>query len=135
MMIKVIRQGDNYISPSFSRELKLIDTSLFVAWDGLAERYLIVSHGPASVFRDSFVLEDVCCDENMAFWPLDNRILIRLKLAKISFNGVDGYFKEKARKAKEKRVKGFRLYLEMKKEFYKKFYKLWKTRTFDLGGK
>jgi hypothetical protein len=135
MMIRVIRQGEASISPSFSRELKLIDTSLFVAWDALAERYLIVSHGPSSVFRDSFVLEDVVCDDFQRFLPLDNRSLIRLKIAKMNMNGVDSYFIDKARKAKEKRLKAFMLYLEMKKEFYKKFYKLWKTKTFDLGGK
>lgn len=135
-MIKVIRQGYYSIPDSFQKQLKLIDPSLFAAWDPIAERILILSHGPAIVFgRESCVIEDVVCDEKMGFRPADNRALERLRLAKLEMNDEhDSFLIKRAREKKEKRVKAFKLYLQMKKEFYKKFHKLWKTRTIDLGG-
>ena len=145
MMIKIIRQGDNYIYPWFEEELRLISPNLSVIWDKENEHFLIVSSGPTNVFAKILVVEYAVTDEDGQFVPLDRIVLEAIaelnykKQRDISVGNGKQSLAPLIKKIKqsriEKRERAFRRYLEMKGDFYKKWNKLWKTKTIDLGGK
>ena len=110
-MIEVIRQGENYIPPGFERELKLISRNLSTFWDPRYERYLIISPAPFNTFRNGYIVEYLV-EKDGQFAPLDN-FLVQID-----------------REDREKREKAYKLSLEMKSDFYKKWNKLSTTKTF-----
>lgn len=131
-MIKVTRQGDNYIHPWFKEELKLISPNLSAFWDGRYERYLIISPAPFSAFRHGYIVEYLV-EKNGQFAPLDRRVLEALQRAryeKLRFASLDNFLIQIDREDKEKREKAYKLSLEMKGDFYKKWNKFSTTKTF-----
>jgi len=138
-MIKMIRQGECYVYPWFEEELRLISPNFSVIWDKENEHFLIVSPGPPSLSGNSLVVEYAVTDEDGKFIPLDRTVLeaiAELNYKKQSDVSVENGKKSLApliKKIKqsriEKREKAFRRYLEMKQGFYKKWNKLWKTKT------
>lgn len=144
MMIKQIRQGDCHVYPWFEEELRLISSNLSVIWDKENENFLIVSPGPPSVLANFLVVEYAVTDEDGKFIPLDRTVLEAIaelnykKQSDVSVkNGKQslGPLIKKIKQSRiEKRERAFRRYLEMKADFYKKWNKLWKTKTINLGG-
>lgn len=131
-MIKVTRQGENYIPPSFEHELKLISPNLSTFWDPRYERYLIISPAPFDTFRNGYIVEYLV-EKNGEFAPLDNRVLEALRRAryqKLRFRSLDDFLVQIDREDREKREKALKLSLEMKSDFYKKWNKLSTTKTF-----
>lgn len=138
-MIKVIRQGEGYVPPGFERDLRLISPNFSVIWDIDSESFLVVSPGPPSVFANFMVAEYAVTDEDGQFVPLDHTVLEAIaelnykKQSDVSVgNGKQslGPLLKKIKQSRiEKRERAFRRYLEMKSDFYKKWNKLWKTKT------
>jgi len=138
-MIKVIRQGEAYVPPGFERDLRLISPDFSVIWDIESESFLVVSPGPADVFRDSLVDEYAVADEDGKYVPLDHTVLEAIaelnykKQSDVSVGNGKKSLSPLLKKIKqsriEKRERAFRLYLEMKSDFYKKWNKLGKTKT------
>lgn len=138
-MIKVIRQGEGYIPPVFERDLRLISPNFSVIWDRESESFLVVSPGPPNVSVKFLVAEYAVTDEDGKFVPLDSTVLEAIrelnykKQTDVSVeNGKQnlGPLIKKIKKSRiEKRERAFRRYLEMKGDFYKKWNKLWKTKT------
>jgi len=131
-MIRVTRQGDNYIHPWFKEELKLISRNLSAFWDPRYERYLIISPAPFNTFRNGYIVEYLV-EKNGEFAPLDRRVLEALQRAryeKLRFASLDDFLVQIDREDREKREKALKLSLEMKSDFYKKWNKLSTTKTF-----
>lgn len=131
-MIRVTRQGDNYIHPWFKEELKLISLNLSAFWDPRYERYLIISPAPFSTFRNGYIVEYLV-EKNGQYAPLDRRVLEALQRAryeKLRFASLDDFLVQIDREDREKREKALKLSLEMKSDFYKKWNKFSTTKTF-----
>lgn len=131
-MIRVTRQGDNYIHPWFKEELKLISPNLSAFWDGRYERYLIISPAPFNTFRNGYIVEYLV-EKNGKFAPLDRRVLEALQRAryeKLRFTSLDNFLVQIDREDREKREKAYKLSLDMKSDFYKKWNKFSTTKTF-----
>jgi len=138
-MIRIIRQGDHYADRFFKEDLRLISPNFYVVWDQENEHFLIVSPGPPNVFGNSMVVEYAVTDEDGKYVPLDHTVLeaiAELNYKKQSDVSVGkgkqslGPLLKKIKQSRiEKRERAFRLYLEMKGDFYKKWNKLWKTKT------
>ena len=143
-MIKQIRQGDCYVYPWFEEELRLISPNLSVIWDKENEHFLIVSPGPPSTYGNSLVVEYAVADEDGKFVPLDRTVLEAIaelnykKKSDVSVGNGKQSLAPLLKKIKqsriEKRERAFRRYLEMKGDFYKKWNKLSRTKTINLGG-
>lgn len=137
-MIRVIRQGEGYVSPWFERELKLISPNFSVIWDKESERFIIVSPAP-NVFIRGYVEEFVVSEDDQ-YAPLDSVVLEAIR--KILYEkqrdvsvehgekSLDPLIKKMKRERIERKMRAMKLYLEMKGDFYKKWGKLWKTKTF-----
>lgn len=139
-MIKVIRQGEGYVPPGFERDLRLISPNFSVIWDKEAQSFLVVSTGPANVFNRVLVAEYAVTGEDGQFVPIDSTVLEAIrelmheKPKDVSVqNGKQslGPLMKKIKQRKlERRARAFREFLAMKSDFYKKWNKLWKTKTF-----
>lgn len=138
-MIRV-NNGQGYVPRWFERELKLISPNFSVIWDGEAQSFLVVSPGPLSVFRKYFIPEYAVTDESGNYIPLDSNVLEAIreilyrkpKEVKVE-NGkqkIGPLIRKIKQRRLERREKAFREYLAMKADFYKKWGKLWKTKTF-----
>jgi len=131
-MIEIMRQGDNYIPPWFEKELKLISPNFSAFWDGRYERYLIISPAPFNAFRHGYIVEYLV-EKNGEFAPLDSRVLEalrRVRYEKLRFASLDNFLVQIDREDKEKRDEAYKLSLEMKGDFYKKWNKFSTTKTF-----
>ena len=131
-MIEVTRQGENYIPPGFEKELKLISRNLSTFWDPRYERYLIISPAPFNTFRNGYIVEYLV-EKNGQFAPLDERVLEalrRVRYEKLRFASLDNFLVQIDREDREKREKAYKLSLEMKSDFYKKWNKFSTTKTF-----
>lgn len=139
-MIRVIRQGEGYVPPWFERDLKLISPDFSTLWDTESERFIIVSPAPASIFSRGYV-EEYVVSEDGEYAPLDSVVLEAIR--KIIYEkerdvsvehgekNLDPLIKKMKRERIERKVRAMKLYCEMKGDFYKKWGKLWKTKTFN----
>ncbi|MBA7555164.1 hypothetical protein ES705_47817 [subsurface metagenome] len=80
-MIRVTKQGDNYIHPWFKEELKLISPNLSAFWDPRYERFLIISPAPINTFRNGYIVEYLV-EKDGQYAPLDRRVLEALQRAR-----------------------------------------------------
>lgn len=132
-MIKVTRQGENFIPPGFLRELKLINPSLFPLWIPKTGRWTIVSFVPSHVSKRGYV-EEYAVSKGDQYTPLDQRTLRNLREL--------FYYKEKLAYA-EKMLEemdesdrmlyesAYRKYRAMRKECMKKLQRFKTTKTFS----
>ena len=132
-MIKIKRQGEHSVPSWFERELKLIDPNLSPFWDGKCERWLIISPGPVSVFRQGFVTE-LAVSKDSGYTPLDRRILSEVKelfYLKNKMNRMKRHIEEMEESDESLVVEAEKEWQGLKREFMKKVYRFQTTETFS----
>lgn len=137
-MIRVIRQGEKYVSPGFIKDLKLIDAEFCPFWDRKAERWLIVrflpvrEEVPESIRRRGYIIE-FCVSKGRDYTPLDSRTIYSLQVIsylKHKLRVLDEHLKDLQESDDALGEEGLKAWQAAKREFLKKLYKFSHEKTF-----
>lgn len=132
-MIKIKRQGEApYVSPSFLKELELINSRLFPLWIAKSERWVIASPIPRHINRRGYT-EEYAVSKGDEYAPLDNRVLRdlrRLFYLKEKLSNLDQHLEEMDEDDRQYYKKAYKEYRGMRMECAKKLQRFKTTKTF-----
>lgn len=137
-MIRVTRQGENYIPPRFLEDLKLIDADFRPFFDPKSERWLIVRFLPVAekvpndVRKRGYIIE-YCVSKGKDYTPLDRRTIYALQVIiylKNKLRVVEEHLKELKESNDTLGAEGLKYWQEAKRQFLKKLYGFMFTETF-----